>query len=232
MAKRNKSRVYDVTFEGEYFKGENASNSLQPYRETVRLNDEHRVAGFTYVFKNFVAPRLMKTKYTGFGGLHTHHLVSAVDINDPDYVPNDPAIMNLDQLVAFVKHNELPIKIDIYESEDDLRQAVIDCLNDEESFVAAQNKRVQSRGDEIGLAQSINALNPNMGVGLTARADTTTVKTDRIPDAEDTETPTAARPSGKIQTDKFTAEELGMQSKPKNAKKKADLDEDGDDLGY
>lgn len=243
MAKRRTKRIYEVTVEGEYFKGENQTSLLEPYRETVKLNEAHRKAGFVYVFKNHVAPLIMPRKYKGYGGLHTHHLVSVVDLDDTTAVPNDPNLMNLDQLVAFINYNELPVIIDLWDDVDALRQAVIECLEDEETFVEGQDKRAELRGNSIELAQGISELNPELGGGLKAKAK----NADRIdeldiPDSSDIELQSDKRRKVKETIDEFTAEELGVESKKpdknknKNKKssgpKKSNLDADDEDDEY
>ncbi len=235
--RRRKQHIYEVTIEGEYFKGENQTSSLEPYKETIKLNEDHKEAGFLSVWKNLVAPRLMPAKYKGYGGLHTHHLVSVVDLDDPEALPNDPTLMNLDQLVAFINHNEMPVEISLYQDEDALRQAVVECIEDEESFLIGQDKRQSARGNQVGLTQGINDLNPELGVGLESRANADKIDAKNIPDLEEVEVPSDRAPRQREQTDEFTAEELGVRTKKSGKakpsgrqKSKISDDDDLDDL--
>ncbi len=233
--KKRQQRIYDVTIEGEYFKGENQTNTLAPYKETVRLNEDHREAGFLYVWKNLLASKWMPSRYPGYGGLHTHYLVSAVDIEDPEAVPNDPNLMSLDQLIAFIEFHGLPVITDLYRDEDGLRQAVIECIEDEEAFRSAQERRRTSQGHSVQLTSSLNDLNPGLGAGLKAKATgAKKVNTDNLPEVEDVETPSDKAPAFKEETDIFDEDALKENDdedaleKPKKGsrRKKVDLDDD------
>ncbi len=189
MAKaKRKPKIYRVTVVGEYFKtgSQSRDKELHPYREVLRMDEGHKQSGFLYVWKNLMAPQWMPPRYPGYEGLLTHHLESVVDENDPDAVPNDIRLMNLPQLVAFVQVNDLPVDIELYGDEDALKQAVIDCIEDEESFVIGQEKRQSSRGHSVELKQSLSELNPGLQGGLLAKAsEAQDVDPDRVPDLDE-----------------------------------------------
>lgn len=199
-----KPKIYRVTVVGEYFKtgSQSRDKELHPYREVVRMDEEHKRSGFLYVWKNLFAPQWMPPRYPGYEGLLTHNLESVVDESDPDAVPNDVRLMNLPQLIAFVQVNDLPVDIELYADEDALKQAVIDCLEDEESFVIGQEKRQTSRGHNVELKQSLADLNPGLQGGLLTKASEigSEIDLDRVPDLDEVVIPnqrTLANPSTK-----------------------------------
>lgn len=244
MAKVKKERIYKVTVEGEFFKSEHDKSQLHPYHEEMRMNTEHKEAGFLWVWKNILAPQTMPRKYPGFTGLHTHRLLSVVDEAEPDTIPNDPTLMSLDQLIAFIKHNELPVDIGLYPDEDALKQAVIDCLSDEETFVEGQGRRKEVRGNAVELASSLAALNEGVQVGLESKATgVDKIKTDEIPDADDVVLPDT-RHLSKPQSEDYELDviknrekaEANKSKKPaaKNGKKadKAEADDDEEEIDF
>jgi hypothetical protein len=205
MAKTKAKKVYEVTIEGEYHAHTKDGNVLKPYSVSIKLGEEHKQAGFLSVFKNLVAGKVMKQKYPDYAdGLYTHRLVKVVDLSDPESIPKDPSLMNLAQLTAFIQHNELPVQIGLYKDEDELRQAVIECLEDEEVFTQNQEKRKEVRGRDLELTNSLNELNPEFGLGLSttaAEAEAANLNPARVPSADEVTLP--EKPKTAIQTDEF-----------------------------
>lgn len=216
MAKKTKEKVYDVTIAGEYHAATEKGNELRPYEITVAMNQEHKDNGFLSVFKNLVAPRAMKQKYPDYNGsLHTHRLISAVDRDDPNGIPDDPSLMNMAQLFAFIEKNDLPVDADLYKDEDDLKQAVIECLQDEDGFEQAQNKRREVRGESVKLQKSLADLNPDLGVpgAPQTKPSDEKIDPDKVPDKGDVKVP--KQPEKDNGTDKVTK----IQTTDPNVKK-------------
>ncbi len=243
MAKaKKKNRIYKVTVEGEYFKTEHQRGELHPYEETVRMDESHREAGFVWAWKNLMAPAWMPKKYPGYTNLHTHRLVSVVDEEDPDTIPNDPMLMSIDQLIAFIRHNELPVDIGLYPDEDALKQAVIDCIRDEEIFVEGQNRRKTVRGNAVELTNTLALLNEGVSMGLAGKAQNAKdIDPDLIPSTDEVKIPDQRNLSNPKTDDmefdhvkKRADAENDDDEKPVKAKKKQKRDEvdDLDDEGF
>lgn len=208
MAKKPKPTVYEVTIAGEYFAAVTNGNELRAYQVTVKMSQAHKEAGFLSTFKNLVADRVMRTQYPDYGGgLASHRIVSVFDTANPDAIINDPTLMTLPQLIAFIEKNGLPVTLALYKDEDDLKQAVVDCLDDEETFVEAQDKRQNLRGADIALANELAELNPGMNTlsatPTSAVADSKKVDITKVPDATEVDTPVKPTPA-KEDTDRVT----------------------------
>jgi len=194
MAKKPKSTIYAVTIAGEYFAAVTNGNELRPYEVTVNMSEAHKQAGFLSTFKNLVAARVMPIQYPNYGGgLASHRIISVFDTANPDAIINDPTLMTLPQLVAFIEKNGLPVTLALYKDEDDLKQAVVDCLEDEETFIEAQDKRQDLRGADIALANELAELNPGLHTVATtptsAVAESKKVDISKVPDAAEVEVP-------------------------------------------
>lgn len=212
-AKKSKPTVYEVTIAGEYYAEVRGGTELKPYQVTLKMNQEHKEAGFLSVFRNLVAPQTMRAQYSDYGGgLSTHRVISVIDVENPDGVLNDPTLMTLPQLLAFIGKNELPITVALYGDEDALKQAVVDCLTDEDSFVEAQAKRQDLRGASLELANQLSELNPGMSPGLSisqAQLQAKSLDLTKIPDAEDAYVPPVAKPNNGTTEDRLTLDVSG-----------------------
>jgi hypothetical protein len=210
MAKKQAAKtVYEVTVSGHYFGGENGQNLLKPYRVTLNMGQEHIEAGTLSVFKNQFAPKAMPAQYPDYTGLATHYLDSCINKADPEQVPTDPALMNLGQLTALIEQNEMPVTIGLYADESELRQAIVECIEDEDAFRKQQDKRQELRGKSVELANSLNELNPGLVSGLSASAAAVAAKDvnpEKVPDISEVKLP--AKPKAGSQTDLEDDDEL------------------------
>lgn len=222
MAKKTKEKVYGVRIAGDYHAATEKGNELKPYDITVAMNDEHKSAGFLSVFKNLVAPRAMRQEYPDYADhLHTHRIISVVDRDDPDAFPDDPNLMTLNQLYAFIEKNDLPVEPDLYKDEDELKQAVIECLQDEDTFEETQNRRRETRGESVALQKSLSELNPQLGQpgAPNVTPDNTPIDLTKVPDAKDAKLP--EKPEKDNGTDKLVKDVSG---RAKNEKEQDDFD--------
>lgn len=186
MAKKAVKREYEITFEGDYFAAAKGGLELRPYNVTLTMNEEHRQAGFLSVFKNVAAPALMRKKYPDYAdALATHRVVAIKDLAQPDLVIDDPKLMTFAEVIAFVSKNALPVNLTLYKDEDELKQAVVECLEDEDAFVEAQSKRQEVKGPTAAMAASLASLNPELGGGFeAAQKEAATLDLDTIPDSD------------------------------------------------
>lgn len=214
MAKQPKKKTYDVNISGEYFAAVKGGQELKPYNVTVRMNDDHKEAGFLSVFKNLVAPRMMRQQYPDYGDhLMTHRIISIKDTENPDAIPNEPQLMTLQQLMAFIQKNELPVDPGLYRDEDELKEAVIQCLEDEDVFEEAQAKRRELRGANVALANALDELNPGISQGtVPSQVDTSNIDLSKVPHTDDAVLPKKPQKQDSG-TDKITVDTTKGQTK-------------------
>jgi len=165
MSKKTAKKVYEILVEGLYFANDGEKNVQKTYSVKANIGQKHVEAGALSVFKNLIAPDLMPQQYPDYQGLYTHELKYCRDVNNPDEIPNDPRLMNLPQLVAYIQHNELPIQVNLYADVQDLQQALLDYNDDAEQFLKAQDKRKELRGKDLELKAELAELNQGAGVG-------------------------------------------------------------------
>lgn len=177
-------KVYVVTVAGQFYDvgGLNNKVTLAEYSETRRLNERHREAGFLSVFKNHILPTALAKKHPGFNGIHTHHIVSVVDEQNPGRVTSDPDLMNLSELMTYIRYNELEIEINLYNDVDALREALKAYIEDPQSFLDAQDKRKELKGDALALISDLADLNEGEGVATLEDEELEEVDPDSLPD--------------------------------------------------
>lgn len=202
-AKPAAEKLYRVTVAGEYLAAIQGRIETRTYKETATLNENHKEAGFLSVMKNHFLPPALKQKYPAFQGLHTHEIVDVVDLENPGEPMEDPTLMNLSQLVGFIKENDLPIEIALYGDTDALRQAVIEYHEDEAAFLATQANRLDIHGPTLEIKADIAKLNPSLG---NIDPDTP-YDPDNVPDTVRVTPNTPQSPA-----DSFVTEEDGTQT--------------------
>lgn len=145
-AKASDDTVYEVEYAGMYYAPDPARQGrlLKPYRVKAKVDkatsDKH---GFLSPFVNAIAPKMMPKAFQDYLGLHTHFVEGVKNLTHPGQEMEDPTIMGRAQLEEYVENENLPVEVELYQDVDALRQAVIDCEEDEESFKKQQSLRLR-----------------------------------------------------------------------------------------
>lgn len=143
MAKQNQAnaddeRIYLVTIRGAYFaKGVASGSREKQYQVTLEMTKRETKDNPVMLFRNGFE-NYMKFKYPDFESLATHELVSTVPKDGG--VIDDFNLLNYPELKVLIAREPMLSAIDptLYFSVDELRQAVLDCLDDEAGFKTQQ----------------------------------------------------------------------------------------------
>lgn len=157
MAKtKTRNRIYTFVIKGLYAAQVEDRQESKPFEMTFKCPESRLEEGPLSLFCKDHAPEFMPRKYPDYIRLVTHEIVeSSVDGEPVD----DIRVMNRVDLEQYVKENELPVLVEIYTDCDSLRQAVMDCEEDEAAFVAKQDKHGKRKLDEIKRKRELAELN-------------------------------------------------------------------------
>lgn len=162
QASKANNAVYHIVIKGQYHCTEQGRAITKPYRVTVKMTGKHVAAGALSLFKNDVAPTVMPAKYPDFQGLYTHEVESHTVPEAPELEGQNLALLNRVELLAFLEDEELPIQPELFAKDNDqLRQAIMDCLENEEAFLKAQTMFAES--GRAGFKSELADLNPEVG---------------------------------------------------------------------
>lgn len=163
MASKTKVKeacIYRLRLVGLYFGASTDGTKYCPFDVTVRLDntmteDEMAIA----VFKRLLAPTLMKRKYPDYLGL-AECIIAESEREDGKPIDNI-FLMTRRQLEAFIEDDDKldVIDVDLYEDDPALRQAVVDCRKDRESFIKMQEIATARRGGKISMKNAAMRLN-------------------------------------------------------------------------
>lgn len=111
-------------------------------------------------FKNSIAAVQFPVLYPGFQTLATHHIKQVVCEENPELVVSNPNLCNFEQLLEIVEDTDGDIDMTLYTDEYQLRQAVLDYINDPEIFAIQQERLKVMRGQHAATVARVLQLNP------------------------------------------------------------------------
>lgn len=159
MAKQEQvDSTFEITIGGLYFANISGVISTKPYEVALVMDADHVKAGPLSMFKNFVAPDIMHQRYPDYVGLYTHEVRKTVP-KDPAKKLKDINIMVRGQLIEYAAEKELGIAEALYEDDGALRQAIMDCEADSETFGKAQEILRTRKAKPLALKAGLRALN-------------------------------------------------------------------------
>lgn len=153
--------VYHIVIQGQYHCTEQGRAITKPYSVTVKMTGKHVAAGALSLFKNDVAPTVMPARYPDYQGLYTHEIVGHTVPEAPELEGQNLVLLNRTELLAFIEDEDLPIQPELFAKDtDQLRQAVMDCLENEDAFLKAQAMFAESGRN--GFKSELADLNPEV----------------------------------------------------------------------
>ncbi len=154
--KKRKKTGYKVAANGEYVTG---TKERKPYKFEVTLPSQE---AFLSVIKNNFSHNalFMKPKYPDWS--YTRLVYASIIQDEGDRPTRDVNKMSKKQLVEFIKDEDVPINLEIYNTFSKLKQAYKDYKESPEDFMNFQEKRWEKRKGEIRAEQELLALNPDL----------------------------------------------------------------------
>lgn len=159
--------VYTLTFAGIYFANNGGATGFveKPYKLTCKLTHGHvNRDGAKSIFKHVIAPEFMPKKYPDFQALSTMHIVDS-SCDRPELLEKNIALLTKDGLVSYIDNEELDIDASLYETDDELRQAVISYNENPDVYKASEAALQAKYGGKRKSAH--DALQLNSGIDLT-----------------------------------------------------------------
>lgn len=156
--------IYKVTVHGTLKIAAGLGFEQKAYEHTFKVKHENLNMSLLYIFKSQIAPRDFPVLYPGYECLITHVLKKVTCDENPEAVSSNPLLLDRPGLVQFIEDYNLPVEEGLYQRDaDQLRQAVIDCINEPEAFKHNQNDRRQRYSRKVSLKSDIDELNPLPG---------------------------------------------------------------------
>lgn len=164
--------IYRLTFQGVMKCREGADEVERTYELECNMNDKMVKDGPTYIFKNFIAPKHLPIKYPGYMSLVTYHLIRTA-CEDEEALESNINLLDRPGLLKYIYEYGLPVIDNLYKDESELRTAIVDCLEDQESFERNQETLQKLRGKAPQDQSEVDELNP---IGGTIEVAKTTKK--------------------------------------------------------
>lgn len=157
----SKDPIFTITIYGEMVIQTAEKIVNKPYEHTYRVPksvvDER---GPISPFKNAIAKAQFPILYPGFQSLATHHIKQVVCEEQPELVIANPILCNFEQLMEIVEDTDGDVDPTLYTDEDQLRQALLDYINDPEIFAIQQDRIKAMRGQHAAVVANVLRLNP------------------------------------------------------------------------
>lgn len=169
--------IYRLTFQGVMKCREGADEVERTYEIECNMNDKMVKDGPTYIFKNFIAPKHLPIKYPGYMSLVTYHLIRTA-CEDEEALESNINLLDRPGLLKYIYEYGLPVIDNLYKDESELRAAIGECLEDQESFERNQETLQKLRGKAPQDQSEVDELNP---IGGTIEVAKTTKKTVKKP---------------------------------------------------
>jgi len=195
---------YLITVSGLANVEQDGTQKRVPYSLRSKINGVHVKAGALHTFVKYIAPVEMPKHFPGYNSLATHELTGVECPANPDYITSNPSLLANDKLHQFIEDNDLPIQVELYDDYGQLRQAILECLEDEQSFEKNQDMLRAKRGPTVQLRRMALELNAE---GSTVVAPPAETKKQAAKENKEIEA-TAAPPTGET-------------TEPKKSKRKA-----------
>jgi len=156
-----KSNIHLVTFRGQYLNGDTSGgrSGFANYETTVRMTQEMVEFNAQSIFLAVLAPVIMPQRYEDYRSLSTYHVVRTVR-EDGQPITNIK-LLNRAELDDLVRREGLPINLAIYKDDEDLRQAILTCAKDPQTFKQVQSKlapKLIERDMYVSEALALNAI--------------------------------------------------------------------------
>jgi hypothetical protein len=150
--KTKKEVLYVFTIAGQYYTtGAPRGENVKEYECDVPMSEEDvndKRHSPLSLFRHFYAHRLMPKKYPDYTGLFTFEIRKA-QCSDPRKLRNNIKVMNFHQLTRYIREEELPVKVELYEDAGSLRSAIALCEKDREGFVKQQRITSTRKGPAV-----------------------------------------------------------------------------------
>ncbi len=148
-----------VQVEGYYFAlaaGVRGKKVKRPYKIQVRVASPD---GALSVIKNKLLDRVLAKKYPDYHTYHTHEITELTNLSGEALMGyTNVRIMNFNQIADYVRHNNLPLKLELYTELDTLRTMVFLAETNAVEFERKQILLESEAREDAALAK----LNPDL----------------------------------------------------------------------
>ncbi len=148
-----------VTVEGDYFGAPRSGDRKKekfPYRIQVKVPTPE---GALSLIKNKLLDKVLRRNYDNYFAYRTHQLVSITQVDGSKvYGLTDPRLMDFNDLAAYVKQNNLPLKLELYTDLGYFRTMVHLAQTNQREFLIKQANLEQDCEEDRMLAE----LNPDL----------------------------------------------------------------------
>lgn len=159
---KKEEAIYDVTFKGVYYSDQ--PGIKHNYKITVKMTRDMIVNhGAQSVFSKHLARELMpKAGYTDFANLGTYHIIGCKQITG-DKMRDHITMMTRQEMIDFARGYKdgegMDIELSLYPTDDDLRTAITEYVNDSEGFIIRQQALIDKYGKLLDTRRAALALN-------------------------------------------------------------------------
>ncbi len=148
-----------VTVEGDFFGASRSGDRKRekyPYRIQVKVPSPE---GALSLIKNKLLDKVLRRNYDNYFAFRTHQLVSITQLDGSKvYGLTDPRLMDFNDLAAYVKQNNLPLKLELYTDLGYFRTMVHLAQTNQREFLIKQANLAKDSEEDKLLAE----LNPEL----------------------------------------------------------------------
>ena len=163
-AKEDKEKdMYQVNVQGTYYTAADSmsGNIIKEFNTSVNMPADMLDLAMSHLRNTLLAPALTKLD-PGYKRFRTFEIVNVINVDDPSEPITNPLFMSRPELLKFIDHKELDIEVHLFPSIEELRQAVVECRKDPESFAINQKHIKDNREQDILARAALAEANPDL----------------------------------------------------------------------
>lgn len=155
------AKVYNVPIYGEAVVNMGGHHELKKYEVVAKMtHGQIRQFSPEHIFKKYLAEALVSPLLPGFVSVVTHFIGPGASCPEkPELVASNPIFLTDQALKDFIEENDMPIQPELYDDDYALRQAIVECLEEEEAFIKNQKILEERKGPSAALRREVLALN-------------------------------------------------------------------------
>jgi hypothetical protein len=162
-AQKPNTDMYLVKVQGTYYTATDAAagNIIKDFNVDVNMPADMLDFAMSHLRNTLIGPAIT-LKDPGYKRFRTFEIVSVTNLDDPTEPITNPLFMSRAELLKFIDAKELNVEPHLFPTVEELRQAVVECRKDAESFAINQKHIKDNREQEILARTALAQANPSL----------------------------------------------------------------------
>jgi hypothetical protein len=155
--------MYEVNVQGTYYTATDAAagNIIKDFTVKVNMPAAMLDCAMSHLRNTLLGPAIT-AKDPGYKRFRTFEISHITNLDDPTEPITNPLFMSRAELLKFIDAKELDVEEHLFPTVEELRQAVVECRKDPESFAINQKHIKDNREEDILARTALAQANPSL----------------------------------------------------------------------